>query len=57
MERGYTDTEMVVGEVVRDVSLKALPTCERDDVDKGLLLTHCLPTWSISRQWGTADTW
>uniref|UniRef100_A0A9I9CG02 Uncharacterized protein n=1 Tax=Cucumis melo TaxID=3656 RepID=A0A9I9CG02_CUCME len=41
--------------VMGDVSSKALPTRKRDDVDKGLLSTHCSPTRSTRRQWKTVD--
>lgn len=46
-----TDAETNVSKsVVRDTLWKALPTREWDDVDKGLLWTHYLSTWSTHQQ-------
>lgn len=56
--RGYVDTEMAVSKsVVRDALSKALSTCKRDDIGKGLLPTHCSLIWSTRWQWGSTDIW
>ena len=52
----YVDVEMDVGKsVMRDALSKALLMRKGDDVGKGLLPTHCSPTWLACPQWWTID--